>query len=108
MGQKTRCLWDYFSKSGGFQVASVIHKFALSSLKKPSCVFRCKMAFYGGAGNRTAPESPAFSATLKPGGAESDALARTDPELGTIFDAWPTLPAAMRAGILAMIRTVQP
>jgi hypothetical protein len=41
-------------------------------------------------------------------GAESGALDAKnepeDPELGTIIDAWPTLPDALRTGILAMIR----
>jgi hypothetical protein len=43
-------------------------------------------------------------------GAESGALDAEiepkDPELGAIIDAWPTLPEALKAGILAMVRTV--
>jgi len=30
-------------------------------------------------------------------------LARKSPDLARLIDAWPTLPAALRAGILAMI-----
>ena len=43
-----------------------------------------------------------------PGGAESGALApktpAIDPALAALIDAWPTLPDAIRAGILAMVR----
>jgi hypothetical protein len=42
-----------------------------------------------------------------PGGAESGALApqnpAIDPALAALIDAWPTLPDAIRAGILAMV-----
>jgi len=41
-------------------------------------------------------------------GAESGALgareAPVDPDLAAVVDAWPTLPAAIKAGILAMVR----
>jgi hypothetical protein len=30
-----------------------------------------------------------------------------DPEMAAVVDAWPTLPAAIKAGILAMIRAGQ-
>jgi hypothetical protein len=43
-----------------------------------------------------------------PGGAESGALGHEstaiDPALKSLIDAWPTLPEAIRAGILAMVR----
>ena len=52
--------------------------------------------------------SPENSTNPAPGSAESGALNRTkpniDPALAAIIDAWPTLPEAIRAGILAMIR----
>lgn len=42
------------------------------------------------------------------GEAESEAvlpdLAPTDPQLAAIVTAWPTLPAAIKAGIVAMVR----
>jgi len=42
------------------------------------------------------------------GGAESGALApqttAIDPSLAAIIDAWPMLPEAIRAGILALVR----
>jgi hypothetical protein len=48
------------------------------------------------------------SAVRSPGGAKSGALTpekpTIDPALATLIDAWPTLPEAIRAGILAMIR----
>ena len=42
------------------------------------------------------------------GGAKSGALSPTDPDLQRLLDAWPTLPEAMRAGILAMIAASKP
>ena len=44
-------------------------------------------------------ETPVF----KNSSAKSGALSPTDPDLQRLLDAWPTLPDAMRAGILAMI-----
>ena len=42
------------------------------------------------------------------GGAKSGAVSAdcspTDPDLAHILDAWPTLPQAVRAGILALVR----
>jgi hypothetical protein len=29
---------------------------------------------------------------------------KTDPDLAAVVEAWPTLPAAIRAGILAMVK----
>jgi len=57
-------------------------------------------------------EAPANSlgntANPAPGGAKSGALIpkkpATDPALAALIDAWPTLPEAIRAGILAMVR----
>ncbi|RIK78821.1 MAG: hypothetical protein DCC68_14290 [Planctomycetota bacterium] len=60
-------------------------------------------------GNRTTAKNAGETGVPIESGAESGALgARTaqfDPDLAAVVDAWPTLPAAIRAGILAMIGT---
>ncbi|HLP85469.1 MAG TPA: hypothetical protein VK157_14065 [Phycisphaerales bacterium] len=33
-----------------------------------------------------------------------DSAASTDPDLATIIAAWPTLPAAMKAGVVALVK----
>jgi hypothetical protein len=33
--------------------------------------------------------------------------AQTDPDLAVVLDAWPMLPPALRAGIVAMVRAVK-
>jgi hypothetical protein len=52
--------------------------------------------------------SPKDLTNPAPGGAKSGALApenpAIDPALAALIDAWPTLPEAIRAGILAMVR----
>jgi hypothetical protein len=53
---------------------------------------------------RTIPEFPAKTALSDEGGAKAGALATTDPNLASLIEAWPKLPEAIRAGILAMIR----
>jgi hypothetical protein len=57
---------------------------------------------------RTPPENAAVTGDSAPSGAESGAIeareAILDPELTAVIDAWPVLPEAIRAGILAMIR----
>jgi hypothetical protein len=64
-------------------------------------------AFSGGGGIRTTSKNSAKSVDFGQGGAESGALvpepAAIDPDLAAVVDAWPTLPAAIKAGILAMI-----
>jgi hypothetical protein len=55
------------------------------------------------------PSNPLENSPLSAqGGAESGALALTnhaiDPALASVIRAWPTLPEAIRAGILAMVR----
>jgi hypothetical protein len=57
------------------------------------------------------PSKNTGNSTVDPqGGAESGALGvrgrPIDPELAAVVDAWPTLPAATRSAILAMIRGV--
>jgi hypothetical protein len=50
-------------------------------------------------------DSPENSTNPALGGVESGALVTIDPALASIIDAWAKLPDAMKAGILAMIRT---
>ncbi len=53
------------------------------------------------------PLSTEKSTIPDPGGAKSGAPAQfgdLDPDLAWVVEAWPTLPAAIRAGILAMVR----
>jgi hypothetical protein len=57
---------------------------------------------------RTPVKTPAKTVLCSEGGAESGALATTDPALGTLIDAWPALPEAIRAGILAMVKAGKP
>ena len=38
---------------------------------------------------------------------KADGRQATDPELQTIVEAWPTLPAAVKAGILAMVKATK-
>jgi hypothetical protein len=57
------------------------------------------------------PHSPENSTNPAPGGAKNGALTPTnpniDPALAALIDAWPTLPEAIRAGILAMVRAAR-
>ena len=62
--------------------------------------------FSGEGGIRTFPDSSTNLAISEQGGAESGALSLVDPRLGSLIDAWPTLPEPIRAGILAMILAV--
>ena len=59
-------------------------------------------------GNRTAPENPGETEVSWESGAESGALgareAPIDADSATVVDAWPTLPEAVKAGVLAMVR----
>jgi hypothetical protein len=61
----------------------------------------------GESGIRTTSKTSAKSVDFGQGGAESGALvpepAAIDPDLAAVVDAWATLPAAIKAGILAMI-----
>ena len=60
------------------------------------------------AGIEPLANSPENTANPAPGGAKNGALTSTsptiDPALAALIDAWPTLPEAIRAGILAMVR----
>jgi hypothetical protein len=59
-------------------------------------------------GLEPAANSPENSTNPAPGGAKSGAQASEkhviDPALAALIDAWPMLPEAIRAGILAMVR----
>jgi hypothetical protein len=59
-------------------------------------------------GIEPAPDSLGDATISAQGGAKSGALAPQqriiDPALAALIDAWPTLPEAIRAGILAMVR----
>jgi hypothetical protein len=61
----------------------------------------------GGTGLEHPGESTENTATSPTGGAESGALgareAPIDPSLAAVVDAWPALPDAIKAGILAMV-----
>jgi hypothetical protein len=60
-----------------------------------------------GLGLETPPQNTDKTPISQTGGAISDALSANsdhiDPDLQRLIDAWPTLPAALTAGILAMI-----
>lgn len=58
----------------------------------------------GGGGIRTTPEFPEETTLLERRGAESGALASTDPDLALLIKAWQNLPDPIKAGILAMVR----
>lgn len=52
-------------------------------------------------------ETQYTSAILKRGGAKSGALEEIDPELEEVVKGWLRLPTAVRAGIMAMVRTAK-
>jgi hypothetical protein len=58
------------------------------------------------------PQNTGETAISEIGGAKSGAFSpdfeQIDPDLQSILDAWPTLPEAVRAGILAMIGACKP
>lgn len=58
-------------------------------------------------GLETPPQNTSKTHDFELGGAESGALPldfdQFEPDLQRVIDAWPTLPEAIRAGILAMI-----
>ena len=60
---------------------------------------------------RTLLENTGKTGVSDQSGAECGALAAReaplDPELAAVVDAWPALPAAIKAGILATIRAAQ-
>ncbi len=75
-----------------------------------SCATACdslrhnEHTFSGEGGIRTSLDSSTNLATSEQGSAESGALCLADPRLGSLIDAWPTLPEPIRVGILAVIR----
>ena len=66
----------------------------------------------GEGGIRTPLENTGKTGFSDQSGAKSGALAAreapSDPDLAELIDAWPTLPEAIRAGILAMVRAISP
>jgi hypothetical protein len=58
---------------------------------------------------RIAPEMPENQQIPEPGAAKASVTLSTpiiaDDDLRAIVEAWPDIPPAMRAGILAMVRT---
>jgi hypothetical protein len=64
-----------------------------------------------GTGIELPPETTGNPSGSDQSGAESGALgareAPIDQELAAVVDAWPALPAAIKAGILAMIRAAK-
>jgi hypothetical protein len=58
----------------------------------------------GVTGLEQAANMPEKQGVTVQGGAKSGAPADDDPELAELNAAWPTLPAGMKAGILAMVR----
>ena len=63
------------------------------------------------AGIELVPQSSGNNGVGKQSGAECGALgapeAPIDPDLAAVVDAWPRLPEAIKAGILAMIRAAK-
>jgi hypothetical protein len=66
--------------------------------------------FTGRGGTRTPRENPEKTTVSEQGGAESGAHAApmtvSNPDLAAVVTTWPKLPEAVRAGIVAMVRTV--
>jgi hypothetical protein len=62
--------------------------------------------------HRTAPEIPeenaGFPKVGAPGAAVKTEIGVCDPELMMVVERWQSLPAAVRAGIVAMVRAVGP
>ena len=91
---------------------------ALTGLSLPHCPTQAgtlNLAFGGVSVNgptrpRTPRENPEKTTVSEQGGAESGAHAApmivSDPDLAAVVTTWPELPEAVRAGIVAMVRTV--
>lgn len=68
-------------------------------------LFRTSPIRYGEGGIRSYPENSLESAIPEQADAKSGARSISDPDLVTIIDAWNHLPDALKAGILAMVRS---
>lgn len=74
-------------------------------------MFSRALSKVAGAGIEHPAQNGGNSLVEGPSGAECGALdapkAPPDPDLAAVVDAWPALPAAIKAGILAMIRATK-
>ena len=81
-------------------------------MKKPQfCWGLFTLSRLGDTGLEQYPETPANQGISETGDAQSDALsansAPVDPDLAAITAAWPGLPAALKAGIVAMVNAAK-
>ena len=56
----------------------------------------------------TPSDRAARSACAAPGPENAPQTTDSDPDLAKVTDAWPTLPEAVKAGIVAMVKAVRP
>jgi hypothetical protein len=61
----------------------------------------------GGGGSRTTAVFSANSAILDQRGAKSGALASVNPDLASVVTAWPHLPDAVKAAVLALVQSIE-
>jgi len=69
---------------------------------------RIELATHGFSVRADTPENTGKTSVSSEAGADAGAvetkLAQFSPDLQSLIDAWPTLPEAIKAGILAMVR----